>query len=229
MRWSSRLAISTPPCGRPPTTSRVSALSRTATPQASSPAAIAPRRSLSLTRSSARPDMRVVPSANAATIARTGNSSIMLGTRSGGTSTAVSGLQSTVTSPTGSPPSTRSLATVSAAPISRSVSRNPIRPGLRPTPVTATREPGTMAAAASGNAAEEMSPGTEIALAVSSGSPVSRTAPPSSCCTHAPKCRSMRSVWSRVGDGSTTTVSPGVFSPASSTADFTCAEATGSS
>ena len=38
----------------------------------------------------------------------------------------------------------------------------------------------------------------------------------------------MRSEWSRVGSGSSTRVQPGAFSPASSTADFTCADATGS-
>jgi hypothetical protein len=43
----------------------------------------------------------------------------------------------------------------------------------------------------------------------------------------APKPASMRSVWSRVGSRSITTVSPGAFSPASSTADFTCALGTG--
>ena len=53
---------------------------------------------------------------------------------------------------------------------------------------------------------------------------------PSGVCsvrTLAPKPRSIRSVWSRVGSFSITTVSPGAFSPASSTADFTCAEGTG--
>ena len=44
----------------------------------------------------------------------------------------------------------------------------------------------------------------------------------------APKPLSMRSVWSRVGVGSITVVLPGVLRPAKSTADFTCAEATGS-
>jgi hypothetical protein len=43
-----------------------------------------------------------------------------------------------------------------------------------------------------------------------------------------PKCRSMSSVWSRVGSGSTTVVMPGELRPASSTADLICAEATGS-
>ena len=39
----------------------------------------------------------------------------------------------------------------------------------------------------------------------------------------------MRSVWSRVTAGSTTVVSPSAYSPASSTADFTWALATGMS
>ena len=47
--------------------------------------------------------------------------------------------------------------------------------------------------------------------------------------TRAPAARSIRSVWSRVASGSTTVVSPSASSPASSTHDFTCAEATGSS
>jgi hypothetical protein len=38
----------------------------------------------------------------------------------------------------------------------------------------------------------------------------------------------MRSVWSRVGDGSTTVVAASASKPASSTHDFTCALATGS-
>ena len=43
----------------------------------------------------------------------------------------------------------------------------------------------------------------------------------------APNPASIRSVWSRVGSRSITTVSPGAFSPASRTADFTCAEGIG--
>ncbi|SFV76270.1 hypothetical protein MNB_SUP05-10-177 [hydrothermal vent metagenome] len=39
----------------------------------------------------------------------------------------------------------------------------------------------------------------------------------------------MRSVWSRVGAGSVTQVSPSAYKPAKSTQDFTCAEATGKS
>ena len=43
----------------------------------------------------------------------------------------------------------------------------------------------------------------------------------------APNPFSIFSVWSRVITGSTTVVMPGVLSAASSTADFTCAEAIG--
>jgi len=43
----------------------------------------------------------------------------------------------------------------------------------------------------------------------------------------APNPFSIFSVWSRVMTGSTTVVTPGVFSPASRTADFTCADGIG--
>ncbi len=49
----------------------------------------------------------------------------------------------------------------------------------------------------------------------------------SSTLTSAPKWRSISSVWSRVGWASITVVRPGVFRPASRTADLTWAEATG--
>ena len=47
--------------------------------------------------------------------------------------------------------------------------------------------------------------------------------------TFAPKAESIRSVWSRLGCGSDTVVSPRARKPASSSADFTCALATGES
>ena len=47
--------------------------------------------------------------------------------------------------------------------------------------------------------------------------------------TLAPKCRSIFSVWSRVASFSITVVSPGAASPASSTADLSCADGTGGS
>ena len=46
--------------------------------------------------------------------------------------------------------------------------------------------------------------------------------------TRTPAASSISSVWSRVGAGSTTVVAPSALRPASSTADFTWALATGS-
>ena len=105
-----------------------------------------------------------------------------------------------------------------------------MRSGLSPTPATVRVEPGTISAATSGNAAEDGSPGTVRADATSSGWPATvmrRPSFPSDTATWAPKWRSMFSVWSRVGSGSITLVSPGALRPASSTADFTCADGTG--
>ena len=64
------------------------------------PAAIRAMRSLSLTRSSPMPRITVAPSAKAAATARIGYSSIIEGARSAGTSTPVSGEWRAVTSPT---------------------------------------------------------------------------------------------------------------------------------
>ena len=92
------------------------------------------------------------------------------------------------------------------------------------------REPGTKSAATSGKEAEDGSPGTLIGAAFNSGWPSRRMTRPSevsSTATIAPKWRSMFSVWSRVGSGSTTRVMPGAQSPASRQALFTWAEATG--
>ena len=103
-----------------------------------------------------------------------------------------------------------------------------MRRGLRPTPCTVTSLPGTSAAATRSGAADEKSPGT-------STSPRRRLAPGSTVTepgrrrTLAPAASSMSSVWSRVGTGSTTVVAPCAVRPARSTADFTCALATGSS
>ena len=78
----------------------------------------------------------------------------------------------------------------------------------------------------------------QISCVRGAGRPVSSASPTSverrpcsvrSTRTSAPKAVSISSVWSRVASGSITLVSPGAFRPASSTADFTCALATGSS
>ncbi len=77
-----------PAAGAPsPCTIRSSPSISTRPPFAASSAAVAARRSLSFTRSSFNPRMRVVPAACAAMTASTGYSSIMLGARSHGTST----------------------------------------------------------------------------------------------------------------------------------------------
>ncbi len=94
-----------------------------------------------------------------------------------------------------------------------------------------TSDPGTIDAATIQKPADEGSPGTVMSCGFSSASPwiaISLPSGVSSTVSSAPKPRSMRSLWSRVGTGSMTRVMPGVLRPASSTADFTCAEATGS-
>ena len=112
------------------------------------------------------------------------------------------------------------------------IRKNPDRVQLVPTDSSSRLEPGTSTPAAIRNAADDGSPGTSIsAISSSSTLPiVVRTPPPGrdSRCTVAPARISMRSVWSRVGTGSTTVVAS-VTSPASSTHDLTCALATGSS
>ena len=153
-----------------------------------------------------------------------GYSSIMLGARPGGTSIARNAPCATTRSPTGSPPSIRRFSTWISAPISCRQSSRPARSGFSPTPSIRSREPGTSSAAASGNAAEDTSPGTSTSAPRSSGWPVKwmiRPSPTVSTATSAPKWRSMFSEWSRVASGSSTRVMPRAFSPASSTADFT--------
>ena len=119
-----------------------------------------------------------------------------------------------------------------SAPISLSAENSPARSGFTITSFASTSEPSTSSAATSGKAAEDGSAGTSTWVGVNSHSPVTRTAwmpcGPSSTATSQPKARSMFSVWSRVRTGSSTVVCPGADSPASSTADFTWAEATGS-
>ena len=92
-------------------------------------------------------------------------------------------------------------------------------------------EPGNSTAATTGKAADEGSAITVRSLAFSSRSPATRISrpPPSaaSSVTVAPKWRSRRSLWSRVACISMTPLLPGAARPASRTALFTWAEATG--
>ena len=103
-----------------------------------------------------------------------------------------------------------------------------MRRGFRPTSWIVRSLPGTRAAAASSGAADEKSPGTSTSPSRSepAGWTVIEVGPRR---TGTPAPSSMSSVWSRVGAGSTTVVWPPALIPASSTADFTCALATGSS
>ena len=186
-------------------------------------------RSLSLTRISPMPRMTVRPSAKAAVAARIGYSSIMEAARSSGTTIPFSVEQRAVTSPTSSPPAIRRFVMVRSAPMSSQVWNRPVRSGFSITPSTVTSDPGTTRAAASGKAAEDGSPGTATWVPFSvcpPGRRMRQPAPSSVTSSSAPKARSIRSVWSRLFSGSTTTVSPSAFSPASRMADLIWAEAT---
>ena len=97
----------------------------------------------------------------------------------------------------------------------------PVRVGLTPTPAIRRREPGSSVAATRNGAAEEKSPGiVEPERVEPLGRPhldLTRRG-----AHRAPAARSIRSVWSRVGTGSTTVVgAPSASSPASRTHDFT--------
>ena len=108
MRWSRWVATRPPPSARAALDEEVVALDLVRDARRRrGPRATAASRSLSLTRSSCRPRMRVVPAAKAAATARIGYSSIIEGARAAGTSTPPSSLARTRRSATSSPPSTR--------------------------------------------------------------------------------------------------------------------------
>src|SRR4029453_18997227 len=125
--------------------------------------AVASSRSDSLTRSSCRPRMIVVPSAKEAATASTRYSSIIEGARSGGTSTPRSLEARTRRRAIGSPASPRTSLSSMDAPISRSVVNRPVRSGLVMTSEKVTSEPSTISAATIGNAADDGSAGTTTA------------------------------------------------------------------
>ena len=131
-------------------------------------------------------------------------------------------------SPTGSPPAAVRGVTSTSAPIRSRTSSRPVRVGFTPTPRSTISEPGTSVAAAMKNAAEEKSPGTSTSPSSMRRMPDTDMRPPS-LRTSTPAARSITSVWSRDGRCSTTVVSLSASRPASSTHDFTCALATGSS
>ena len=155
--------ISAPPrtlFGPRPRTMRPSSSSSASTPQALRPSTISVMRSLSFTRNSAAPVMRVSPSANAAATARIGNSSIIAGARLAGGETPLNSLARTTRLAIGSPIGSRLSSNESFAPISSSVSYKPSRSGLISTSSITTSDLPQIKAAAAGNAAEEGSAGT---------------------------------------------------------------------
>ena len=161
-------------------------------------------RSVSLVRSSAASRMTVVPCAKHAATARTGNSSIALGTRLPAISVAWRSLDSTRMSATSSPPSKRRSSNVRRAPIDRRISSTPVRVGFTLTPWTTICACGWAAPATSQKAAELMSPGTRTSTAVRADGRTAMRSPSRS--TSAPIACSIRSVWSLVAAGSRTTV-----------------------
>ena len=108
------------------------------------------------------------------------------------------------------------------------IRKNPVRVQLSAVPSITIREPATRQAAAAKNAADEGSPGTTIRSSSISSTGDTRTTRPSRV-TGTRARRSMRSVWSRLGIGSVTDVSPSAKSAATRTHDLTWALATGSS
>ena len=95
-------------------------------------------------------------------------------------------------------------------------------------PSITTRALGTRQAAAATNAAEEGSPGTTTSSSSSSSTCETRAVSPSRVNGARARDR-IRSVWSRLGCGSVTAVSPLASRPAISRHDLTCAVATRSS
>lgn len=115
----------------------------------------------------------------------------------------------------------RSIST--SAPILFRTSKNPILEGLIETRSNTRSDPGTSAAAVANTAPEEESPGTTISNGLKGPgvNPTVRPRAESETTIAAPIAAKSRSVWSRVGIGSTTVVGELARSPARRTADFT--------
>ena len=176
-------------------------------------------------RSSSASRIVVSPSAKQAASATSGSSSIASGTSAPPTSVARSSAAETRSDPLGSPARSAS-STSTAAPIRPRISSRPVLVGLSPTPVRDSALPGTIVAATMKKAAAEMSPGTSISPGRSPRAGRIVTVSPLRW-TSAPAAASIRSLWSRLGAGSTMLVSPSAISPASSRHDLTWALATG--
>ena len=158
----------------------------------------AARRSVSLTRSSAAPEITVSPSAKRAATARIGISSMRRGMISPPNDAPRRDADRTRMSASAS----RSLQIMIFAPMSDNTSRIPVRVGLTPTSCRRMSLPSIRDAATSQYAAELMSPGTQISSGANSSSAGSIVTFVPSRSILAPKALSIRSVWSRESAGS---------------------------
>ena len=163
----------------PPSTIRSSPTISCATPAAARPAATAASRSLSLTRSSCRPRIRVVPRANAAATARIG---IFVDHRGRARRRHVDAASVRSRARANRRPPRRPRRARRAfrfgRPFRAASSASPDRNGLVITPSTTMSEPGMISAATIGNAADEGSAGTLTGLGRSSGRPTQGDPPP---------------------------------------------------
>src|SRR5947199_2147058 len=207
IRWSPWL-LNIAGRGLPPRIVSASCFVSTPTPICVNSCSIVLTRSLSFTRSPATPWISVTPSANAAATASTGISSII--PSSGRIVVATSGEDSTSKRPTGSPSRSPVGSASTLAPLARSAPTKPKTRGLRPTSSITIDEPGVMHAATANSAADDGSPGTSRSKGA--GAPVSiRVVRSSTRATGARSASSMRSVWSRLGAGSSTSVTPSAW------------------
>ena len=205
-----------------------SSVASTRPPSARSAAVTVATRSDSLRRSSAASAIVVVPSAKQAASAASGSSSIASGTSPPPISVPRSRAARARTVPAGSPPRSPSTVASTPAPIRSRIVSRPVRVGLRPTPVRVTSLPGTSSAPTRKKAAEEKSAGTAIRPPCRRSVAAIATVCPARL-SSAPAAFSIRSLWSRLGIGSTTRVSPSATRPAKSRQDLTWALAIGSS
>ena len=117
----------------------------------------------------------------------------------------------------------------SSAPIARSTSRNAVRAGFSSTPSMRTSESGRMSAATTRKAALETSPGHVTVVARSGGRRRTDDRAASALDGDAEDRQQALGVVAARAPARVTVVSPSACSPASSTAVFTCALATGRS
>ena len=132
--------------------------------------------------------------------------------------------------PAGSPPRSPSSSTSISAPIRSSTPSSPVRVGLRPTPVRVDVAAGHEQGARPGRRRRRRSrPGRRSGPASSRSAGARPRRPRPAAARRRRRRLSMRSLWSRLGSGSTTRVSPSASRPAKSRHDLTWALATGSS